>query len=285
MKQESVLSRSFAIFNYALLGLMALLAILPFYYIILVSFTPISVYNANTIMLYPKGFSVEGFLHILQSKSIPRSLLNSVWLSVSGVFLYLALNILTAYPLAEKSLIGRKQIQLMITFTMIFSGGIVPLFIVVHLLGLYNSWWAVLLPGAVSAWSVIIFRSFFATISDEMKESARIDGSGEWRILASIVLPVCKPLIATFVVLFSVSIWNAYFTPLLFLDDIKKWPIQVILQQMLATNDDGSGEIIAMPSEMLKMSVTVVATVPILAIYPFMQKYFTQGLMIGSVKG
>jgi putative aldouronate transport system permease protein len=211
-------------------------------------------------------------------------------LTIAGTLFNIIMTVLFAYPLSHSAIKGRRVILFLITFTMMFSGGIIPEYMVVRSLKLMNKMGALILPGAISTFNFVIFRNYFQELPRELEESAMIDGAGYMRILISIIVPISMPLIATFIVMYGVGHWNSWFAATIYINDSAKWPIQVILR--LITNLSlGVGDAsamdsnIMMPPESVRMCTIVVATLPILAVYPFMQKYFTKGILLGSVKG
>ena len=208
-----------------------------------------------------------------------------------GTFIALFFNITLAYPLAKQRIMGRNVILSLITFTLVFGGGMIPTFLVVKGLGLIDSLWSLMLPGAISTWNLIIIKNFFQGIPAELEEAAKIDGAGDMRVLWQIVLPLSKPMLATFALFYAVGFWNSYTSALLYINDLDKWTLQIMLRQiiMLANGSiDGSefDETVARPpSESVQMAVIVFGTLPILCVYPFLQKHFTKGVMVGAIKG
>jgi putative aldouronate transport system permease protein len=227
---------------------------------------------------------------VFSTKTLMQALRVSIVLTAVGTTFNIIMTVLFAYPLAHTTIKGRRVILFLITFTMMFSGGIVPEYMIVRSLGLMNKMSALILPGAISTFNLIIFRNYFQELPKELEESAMIDGAGYLYILIRIILPISMPIIATFVVLYGVGIWNSWFAATLYLRDSTKWPIQVVLR-MLTNLSMALGDTTAMDSDIMlppvstKMCTIVIATVPILAVYPFMQKYFTKGILLGSVKG
>jgi putative aldouronate transport system permease protein len=214
----------------------------------------------------------------------------SLIITFIGTFLSVLFSSLTAYPLSRRYLQHRSQISAMIVFTMIFSGGMIPSFLVVRSLGLYNTIWALIIPGCISAYNMIIMKNFFSRIPDEMEEAARIDGAGNMRILFQIYLPLSTAILATIALFYAVGYWNNYFNAIMYIKNPRLQPIQVILRQIVILSQGGLGDSsvldaeIVLPPPTVKMAVIVFATAPILAIYPFLQKYFTKGALLGSVK-
>lgn len=288
--KKTIGSKTFDTINYAFLAIYAAIAIIPFIYILVASLTPPELLLKKSFILIPEKISFDAYRYIFSTDTIPKSLLVSAFVTVFGTAVNIIVTVLMAYPLAHKDIMGRKFIMLMITFTLMFSGGMVPTYIIVQKLGLIDNLLSLILPNAMSAFSLIIFKNYFQELPKELEESARIDGCNDLKILLQIILPVSKPLIATFVIMFGVANWNSWFNAVLYINDPGKWPIQVILRQMItASAGVGSAESMAeglvIPAEVVRMCTIVIATMPILCIYPFLQKYFTKGILLGSVKG
>ena len=289
-KKESAWSHAFDVFNYVLLSLIALITVIPFVYVVIASFTPPEILLRERFILVPKGFSLEAYSFVFRSKAVLRSLQVSGGITVVGTIFNILMTVLFAFPLAHKQLHGRKFLMLMVTFTLMFNGGTVPTYMVVRSLGLINSYASLILPMCISTFNLIIFRNFFAGLPAELEESGKIDGAGYPRILAQIILPLSMPLIATFIIMNGVGYWNSWFNAVLYMNDPAKWPVQVYLRQIISmANGGGSSEMldsnIVIPQESVRMCTIIVATLPIMIIYPFLQKYFTKGMLLGSVKG
>jgi len=277
-------SRLFDVFNYMFLSIVAIATILPFVYVIISSFS-------NTTALIPTEFSLDAYRYIFSTETFARSMGVSVYITVLGTFVNLLFTSLMAYSLAHKQLAGRRVLLLMIVFTMLFSGGMIPTYFVVKGTGLIDSYWALIIPNAISAFYLIILKNFFQNIPEELKEAAKIDGCHEIGILLRIVLPLSLPAMAAFGLFYSVGLWNQYFNAVLYINDPLKWPVQVLLRQVviLAQGSIGDSSEIAddavVFSQGIKMAVIVISTVPILLVYPFLQKHFAKGVLLGSVKG
>lgn len=292
MKRLSKGDRIFLIVVYAIVALLCVIFIYPLIYILSLSFSsPESVYYGRVTLLV-KDFSLEAYKAIGDKPEIFTGLWNTVKMVVLGTALSLVFTFGLAYPLSRKDLKGRKVITTLCVFTMFFSGGLVPLFIVVQALGLYNTLWATILPCSVSVWNVIVVRTFMSsTIPEDLQEAARIDGAGDFRIYFQIILPLCKPIIAIMILFYGVGYWNSYFYPLVFISPSKTElkTLQLVMREILL--NDGSGSVgedaleYKMLSEAVKYSSIVVTTLPILIVYPFLAKYLEKGMMIGSVKG
>lgn len=277
-------SRMFDIFNYTFLFIIALLTVLPFIYVVIASFS-------NTTALIPTKFSLNAYRYIFSTETFPRSLGVSVYITILGTFINLLFTSLMAYSLAHRHLAGRRIILLMVIFTMLFSGGMIPTYFIVRATGLIDSLWALMIPNAISAFYLIIMKNFFQNIPEELKESARIDGCHEVGILFRIVIPLSLPAMAAFGLFYSVGIWNQYFSAVLYINDPSKWPVQVLLRQVVILAEGSIGDSAEIAddgvvfSEGIKMAVIVISTVPILLVYPFLQKHFAKGVLLGSVKG
>ena len=241
--------------------------------------------------IIPSEFQFESYKYIFSSATLPRAFVNTVYITIVGTIIALFFNITLAYPLAKQRIMGRNVILSLITFTLVFGGGMIPTFLVVKGLGLIDSLWSLMLPGAISTWNLIIIKNFFQGIPAELEEAAKIDGAGDMRVLWQIVLPLSKPMLATFALFYAVGFWNSYTSALLYINDLDKWTLQIMLRQiiMLANGAiDGSefDETVARPpSESVQMAVIVFGTLPILCVYPFLQKHFTKGVMVGAIKG
>ncbi|MDF2962028.1 MAG: transporter permease subunit [Paenibacillus sp.] len=276
--------------NLILLAIIAAATFFPLYYVIVVSFTEPSEFLQKPFVLLPSDWSVASYEYMLSSKAFIRSLGNSGFLATAGTACSLIVTAGFAYSLSRKRLRGRKIFMLLILITILFSPGIIPNYMVVRQFGLINSLWALIIPSLASGWNIILMKSFFDSIPAELEESAAIDGSSDIATFFKIILPLSLPSLAAFGLFYAVGYWNQYFNALLYLNDASKWPIQVLLQNMLlsANNSDlmiSTTAAQAPPSTTLQMAAVIIATAPILVIYPFLQKHFAKGGMVGSVKG
>ncbi|MCU6796298.1 carbohydrate ABC transporter permease [Paenibacillus sp. WQ 127069] len=291
MKDRSVGSRLFDTVNYSLLFVFAMLTVLPFLYMILGSFASPEEFAKQGLVLIPSQFSLSAYAYIFSADTIMRSLLNTVIITLAGTAINIVFTALMAYPLSRRELQGRRTIMLMVIFSMLFSGGMIPTFLIVKALGMTNTLWSLLIPGAISAFNLIILKNFFQQMPEGIEESAKIDGCNDLGILVRIVLPLSMPAIATFSLFYSVGHWNSFFSAILYINDTTKWPVQVILRQVVIMAEGGIGdssqmnEAFAIPPQSIKMAVIVVSTLPILIVYPFLQKHFAKGVLLGSVKG
>ncbi|NOU92322.1 ABC transporter permease subunit [Paenibacillus sp. LMG 31456] len=292
MVRESLGSRFFDIVNAVILIAVALFAVIPFLFVLSGSLTASEELVKRGVVLFPTQFSLDGYRYIFSTKTILWSLGVTIFITVAGTLINLFFTTLTAYPLARNEFVGRRPIMLLVLFTMLFSGGMIPTFLVVKSFGMLNSYWSLLIPGAISAFNLIILRNFFQQLPDGLEESAKIDGCNDFQILIRIVLPLSLPAMATFALFYSVGHWNTFFNAILYINDSSKWPIQVWLRQIVILSQGGIGDsqqmgndYVAPPGEVIKMAVIVVSTVPILLVYPFLQKHFAKGVLLGSVKG
>ncbi|RXZ83342.1 carbohydrate ABC transporter permease [Paenibacillaceae bacterium] len=289
---RSLGSRIFDTLNVTFLGLFALITVVPFIYVIAGSFATQRELLEKGFILFPTEFSLEAYRFIFSTSTLMTSMWVTIFITVAGTLINIVLTCLMAYPLARRDMDFRKPIQLMVIFTMLFSGGMIPTFIVVKELGMIDTYWSLLLPGAISAFNLIIIRSFFQQLPDGLEESAKIDGANDIAILFKIVLPLSLPAIATFSLFYAVGHWNTFFNAVLYINDAAKWPIQVLLRQIVILSQGGGlGDTAAFeadfvpPEQSVKMAVIVISTLPILLVYPFLQKHFAKGVLLGSVKG
>jgi putative aldouronate transport system permease protein len=214
--------------------------------------------------------------------------MTTILVTFAGTAIQLGLTVLTAYPLSKVKLPLRRTVLSLIVFTMVFSAGMIPTFLIVKELGLLNTYWALILPAAINPFSLIIIKNFFQGLPAELEESARIDGAGEMRILWSVVMPLSKPVLATFGLFYAVGLWNDYMSPLLYLSDQSMWTMQMVLRQVTAASGltaEQFDSAVPPPAQAVKFAIIIVATIPVLLAYPFLQKHFAKGMLIGSVKG
>lgn len=278
-----------AILTIALI-LAGIVCLYPFMNVLAMSFSSAEHVIARDVTFYPKGFWLAGYRLVFQNQTLLRSYLNTILYTVFGTALNVILTVLAAYPLSRRNFVLRHQISAMITFTMYVGGGMIPFFITVNQLGLYDNPLGVILPFAVSAWNIIIARSFFDGIPDALEEAARIDGAGHFTILFRVMLPISKALIAVLTLYYAVGHWNDYFWPMILLAKKEYQTLQVYLRGVLITGMEqsvsnsqiGIGRFAE--TEQLKYAAIIFTVAPILFIYPFVQKYFIQGVTIGAVK-
>lgn len=280
----------FDVFNVVLLIAFGVIMIIPFIYVIAGSFATETEIATRNFFLWPKEFTLASYKYIFSTNTFIRSLLISVGVTLFGTIIQLFFSFTFAYPLARKTLRGRNFFLNMVVFAMLFSGGMIPTYLVVKSLNLIDNYAALILPLAISPFNLIIIKNFFQEIPMELNESAKMDGASEVDILWRIYLPLSKPMIATMSLFYAVGLWNDFMNPLLYINTPDKWPIQLLLRQITMSASIGStlGDYdpsVMPPEQGIKFAVIIVATLPILILYPFLQKHFAKGMMVGSVKG
>ena len=289
--KEGPASVLFDAVNVLLLAVILAVTVYPILYVIFASFSNGDRLLAHSGLLWkPLGFTAAGYKMVFKDPMIVRGYLNTIFVVVVGSFVSMAITILASYFLARKEVVGQKAIMIYIIITMFFSGGMIPFYFTVRSLGLYNSIWALVFPSAVNTFNLIVMKTNFQGVPDGLIEAAVLDGADHFIILASVVLPLVKPILAVISLYYIVGRWNEWFYAMMFLQDRVKYPLQLVLRGILIANDTnamsagtGFGDQEAV-SESIKYGVIVVATVPILCIYPFLQKYFVKGTMVGAVK-
>lgn len=265
----------------------------PLYYVLVASFTDPAIVSSGELLLYPKKVFMGGYEKILTYTPIWTGYLNTIKYTAAGTVVSIIVTIPCAFALSRKGLFGRKIIGFLFTFTMFFSGGIIPMYLVIKSLGIYDTIWAMILPGAVSVYNLIVCRSFFeSNIPDELYEAAKIDGCNDFHFFFKIAIPLATAIIAVMVMFYATSIWNSFMNALMFLGSQDKMPLQVILRNLVLSNQtnaltSGGTEVAQRMkmAEQLKYSIIVVSSVPLLVVYPFVQKYFAKGVLMGAVKG
>ena len=274
---------------YFLLTILAILMVIPFIYVIAASFATESEILSRPIFLIPENPTLAAYQRIFDmndmGKTVVRSLGISIGVTAVGTVINLFYTTTMAYGLSRSNLIGKKVLLNMVLFTMVFGGGMIPTFLVVKGLGMYDTYAALILPGAISAYNMLIVRNFFMELPAGLEEAASIDGCTDIGIFAKIALPLSLPCLATFGLFYAVGHWNNYFGALLYLGDSDKYPFQLVLRNLVMQTAEDSADGEDLPSETLKMAVIVVGTVPILIVYPFLQKHFAAGVMVGAIKG
>ena len=265
----------------------------PFVFVLSMSISdPVAVVRREVFLL-PKGFSLDAYRTVLNDPVVLRSYYNTIWYTGVGTTLNVVFTVMAAYPLSKRNFSARRVLMFLFVLTMFFSGGLIPLFVLVVKLGLYATRWAIVIPPLIATFNLIICRTFFQTLPEDLFECARIEGAGEWRIVYKIVAPLSKPIIAVLVLFYGVHHWNSFFPALLYLPKADLQPIQLYLRRVLIqaspeavqqfeTGEAGEG-IMAMVQ--IKFAVMVVAVLPILLLYPFLQRYFVKGVLIGALKG
>lgn len=286
--------RLFRFINYAFLCFILIIVLYPLVFVLSASVSDPALLLKGQVWLLPKGFNLDSYARVFRNKEILTGYLNTIKYTVVGTAINVLLTIMAAYPLSRKDFVGRGLLSAFMVFTMFFSGGLIPTFLLVRDLGLYNTMWALILPSAVSVWNITITRTFFQTsVPFEIQEAAMIDGCSNIGILVRIVMPLSLPIILVMIMFYSVGHWNSFFNALIYLTDRAKYPLQVILREILI--QDNLSEMInvfdegvirqMLLAEGLKYAVVVVANLPVFLIYPFIQKYFIKGVTVGGLKG
>lgn len=286
--------RVFDAINTLLLVLITVIVLYPLVFVLSASISDPSVVARGQLWLLPKGINFAGYERVFQNKEILTGYMNTIVYTLLGTVINLVLTICAAYPLSRPDFRGRNVITAIIVFTIFFSGGLIPSYLLVKNLGMLNSIWALIIPNAISVYNVIIMRTFFqSSIPQEIQEAASIDGCNNFRILLRVVLPLSMPIIAVMILFYAVGHWNAFFNALIYLSDRAKYPLQLILREILiqgqmAAMIDMADDSLAkklMEVEVIKYAVVVIANLPVLLLYPLLQKYFVKGVMIGALKG
>ncbi len=278
----------FDILNGFFLILISAIMLYPVVYIVSISFSDTIHIVQNRITFYPRGFNVDAYKMILADPRIPRAYLNTVFYTAVGTTVNLFMTAIAAYPLSKKGLFGRKFFLTAIVVTMFFNGGMIPSYIIVQKLGLIDTFWALVIPNAIWTMELLILKSFYESISPSLYEAAFIDGASEYRILFSIIIPTSKAALASIALFYFMGHWNSFFLPLIYLNDSKKFPLQIVLRDMLIFDTAKESNLIEqakMTPEAMKNATIFLSMVPVLVVYPFAQKYFAKGVMLGSVKG
>lgn len=278
---------------WAMLIFIMVVILVPVLFIIASSFSDVKAVSAGRVFLWPVDFSLAGYQVIFQSPNIVRAFANSVAYTAVGTVVSVSLTLLAGYPLSRTDLRIRGFVMFLFTVTMFFSGGMIPTYLVVSKLKLVDSFWAMILPSAMGVWNVILIKTYIqSSIPGEIYESASIDGCSDWKYFIQMVIPLSKPIIAVMILLYAVGKWNDFFSGLLYLNDVNKQPLQLLLRNILVTND-AAGMQLSLTEQMnrqelktlLQYSLIIVSSVPVMILYPFIQKYFVKGIMMGSIKG
>jgi putative aldouronate transport system permease protein len=284
----------FDMMNIVLVAIILVLVVYPLYFIIIASISDPNLIYSGKVLFLPKEITFDGYERIFQDPKIWTGYKNSIIYTVVGTLVNVTVTLMAAYALSRKDLYGRNVLMFIFLFTMFFSGGLIPTYLVVKNLGLLNTMWAMILPKAVAIWNLIVAKSFFeSTIPNELLESAKIDGCSNTKFFTKIVLPLSKPIVAVMVLFYAVGHWNSYFDALIYLNNENLYPLQLILRNILIQNEASTQMIRDVESlaaqqkisELIKYGVIIVASIPLLIIYPFVQKYFVKGVMIGGIKG
>jgi putative aldouronate transport system permease protein len=282
----------FEIFLYIFLAIAGLICFYPIWEVFVTSIIPYGEYMKSNIHIFPRAFTTSAYRIIFRQPNVIGSLLNSIYITVFGTFLSLVITIPTAYVLSKSYLKGQRLFLFLFYFTVLFEGGIIPLYFVVRKLGMVNTLWALMIPQLIFVYYMIIMRSFFVSFPSSLEEAAKIEGYNDIKILLYIVIPLSKPVIAAIGLFYAVLRWNDFFQAMLFISKRAKWPLQLLVHHLTSpdTNLDASGALLAMGPDKgvsvptVNMAAVVIAVVPIILVYPFIQRYFSKGLLIGSLK-
>ncbi len=289
----------FLIFVYVFLAISLLIVLYPLIYIVSASISNPHLVNSGEMWLLPKGITFEGYRTLLGNSSIWRGYLNTIYYTVLGTSINLLVTLPCAYALSREDFYGRRAFTNFMLVTMFLSGGLIPSYLLIRSLGMLNTVWALVIPGAVSVYNVVVTRTFFqSTIPREMEEAAIVDGCSDFRLFMQIVLPLSTPIIAVMALFYGVGHWNSFFNALIYLSDRSMYPLQMILREILILQDMSSNTVSNVTSEManmlyskqqlaqvIKYGVMIVSSLPVIIVYPFLQKYFVKGMMVGSIKG
>lgn len=277
--------------NYLFLAVCAFTTMFPFANVIMVSLSSSRAINAGEVFLWPIEFNLDAYIKLLDDGQLIAAMINSTYITVIGTVLNMTFTIMAAYPLSKSGLKGRNTMLMAILFTMLFSGGLIPNFLLISSLGLVNSYWALWLPALISAYNMFVMKTFFEGLPEELEESATVDGAGQFTILRKIVLPLSKPVLAALTLFYAVGWWNNYMNVLIYIRSSDKVSLTVKLYQMIQTispellrGGEGISQMTITP-EGIRAAAVVFAIVPILCVYPFLQKHFIKGVLLGSVKG
>ncbi|WP_404459719.1 carbohydrate ABC transporter permease [Sutcliffiella horikoshii] len=289
---SSKTDRIILLINKVLLSLVVVVVTVPLLYVLLGSFLQPQILATKGLSFNPDHWTVNGYIRIFQDGTIMRGFFNSVLYASGFTFVAISFTVLAGYALSVDDLVGKKFFVIFFLVAMFFNGGMIPTYLVVRSLGLLNTPWAIILPGAVGVWNLILARTYFKAIPNELKEAARIDGASDLMIFWKIVLPLAKPIIFVLALFAFIGQWNAYFQAMIYLDDRSLYPLQLVLREILIQNEVQPGMIadqlaraeMQKIAEMIKYSSIVVASLPLLIMYPFFQKYFEKGVMVGSLK-
>lgn len=284
---------AFNIFNYVFLTCVTLLCLYPVLYIVFASVSnPNELIAHRGLLFRPLGFTMRGYATTLKDSSILVGYRNTIVYVVLGTAVNMVMTVLGAYTLSRPGLLFKTPLMLVITVTMFFGGGLIPWYLLMRQIGLFNNIWAMIIPGAIGTWDMIILRTGFQSVPRDLEEAAIIDGASQMRILADVIIPLSKPVLAVILLYYTVGHWNAWFNAMVLLNDRGRYPLQLLLKEILVENNVAAAAADAVEAsevdayrELVKYCVVVVATAPILCIYPFLQKYFVKGVFVGSIKG
>lgn len=280
---------TFRILNTLLMLVVCVIMLYPFWYVVVCSFSSLQHVQTTTFILWPDGIHWDAYLQVFRDDMIPRAYLNTIIITVGGTLLSMLLTIIGAFCLSRKDLPGKKAMTMFVVFTMLFNGGLIPTYLLVRSLGMLNSLSSLIFPTAISTYNMIILRNFFSSVPDSLAEAATIDGASQRTYMLKILLPLSGAAIATITLFYAVDYWNSYFNSLIYITKRELLPMQAILRQALMTSEFETmmfdDAVQTLPSEMLKDAMIVVTALPIICVYPFIQRYFVKGVMVGSLKG
>ncbi len=290
--KKTASDRVFDLVVYVLLALVSIVMIYPFLNVLAIAMSDYSGYLENPMMIFPKNFTLDAVKEVFRNPLVLSGYGNTIFITLVGTLLDLVLLTLVAYPLSRSGFRGKKIFMSLIIFTMLFNGGLIPNFYLIRSLHLLDTRWALIFPRLLSAFNIILLINFFQSLPVSLLEAAKLDGAGEWKVLYQIVLPLSKPIMATLALFVAVGYWNSFFEAIMYIRATDRWTLQLVLReivmssntQMLQTGGN-LAELGKTTSESLKYATLIVAIVPIMCVYPFLQKYFTQGVMVGAVKG
>jgi putative aldouronate transport system permease protein len=275
----------------AILGLFALAIIIPFWRVVVMSLTPLEVWSRTWTGFFPPPdrLTTSGYEQLLGSWRLPRSFGVSVYITVVGTTLNLIVTTMMAYPLSLPYFRPRTPLLIAVLFTLLFSGGMIPTYLLVRNLHLMDTYWALMLPGLVSAWNLLVMKAFFENLPGELRDAAKVDGASEWQVFWDIVLPLSKPILATIGLFYAVTHWNSFFDAILYITSPEKQPLQIVLRELLSSGNMNEFVDIQvrsiMPVQSLRAAAVIIALVPMLIVYPMLQRHFTKGVFLGSIKG
>lgn len=287
MKIQSKGTKIFNAVNIAVLSLLGVTFVIPFLMVFSASFTSMAQFNLHGYSIFPRDFTFAAYTSIFKNHStIWGAIGNSLFYTVVGTVAHVSVGLAAAYPLSKRDLVGKKALMRILIFAMLFNGGLIPTYVLISEMGLKNTWWALLLPGALAPWNVILIRSYYYTIPGSLEESAKLDGATNLTVFVRIYLPLCKPIVSTQVLFAAIGFWSAWAGPLLYFDNAHShmYPLATLLKLMLEENAGVTGGQTGGFNEPEKMALTMISTLPIVMVYPFMQKYFISGMTLGSVK-
>ncbi|GAA5399887.1 carbohydrate ABC transporter permease [Streptococcus uberis] len=281
------------ILNKIIIAFLVLITVLPMGYILIASFMDPQVLANQGISLNPQDWTVDGYKRVLGDNAILRGFINSLIYSTAFAVLTVIISVLTAYPLSKKDLVGRRWINYFLIFTMFFGGGLVPTYLLIKNLGMLNTMWSIIVPGAVNVWNIILARTYFQGLPDELVEAAVIDGANDFQIFLKIMLPLAKPIMFVLFLYAFVGQWNSYFDAMIYIKDPNLAPLQLVLRNILIQSEVSQNMIGAQAAmnemkkiaEMIKYATIIISSLPLIVMYPFFQKYFDKGIMAGSLKG